>query len=288
MATRQKNTAAPRRAADPSPTRKFLTPKTALAAAALVGISATAAIIPNLTLSAVAANNETTVTTPGPAVPGTLDAFSAREQSVSRDTTRPEIDPADTAKARSENLVETSEQITTSQQEAALASRNSSFNNQGKAIKAEEKRIKMERDRTFFWPTAGGVSSWWGPRLHPILRYTRLHGGLDIGGACGQPIWAAHSGTVTSVASSSASGNNVRIDHGMRDGKRLESSYLHMDTFAVKQGQKVTKGQVIGTVGNTGLSTACHLHFTTYIDGNNVDPVPFLKPGETSKSNRTR
>ena len=50
----------------------------------------------------------------------------------------------------------------------------------------------------------------------------------------------------------------------------------------------LTKGQVIGTVGNTGLSTACHLHFTTYIDGNNVDPVPFLKPGETSKSNRTR
>ncbi len=288
MARRQKNTAAPRRAADPSSNHRFLTPKTALAAAALIGISATAAIIPNLTLSAVAANHETTVAVPDSAVPGTLDAFSAREQSTSRDTTRPEIDPEDTAKERSQNLAETSEQITASQQEAALVSRNSNFASQGKAIKAEEKRIKLERDRTFFWPTAGGVSSWWGPRFHPILHYTRLHGGLDIGGACGQPIWAAHSGTVTSAASSSSSGNNIRIDHGIWDGKHIESSYLHMSTFAVKPGQKVTKGQVIGTVGNTGLSTACHLHFTTYVNGNNVDPVPFLKPGQTSASNKRR
>lgn len=288
MASRLKSTQAPRRAADPLPTRKFLTPRTTLAAAVLVGISATAAAIPSLTLSATAANHDVAVESAAPAVPGTLDAFSTRATSVSRDEARPEIDPEDSAKARSQNLTENGEQITASQQEAALASRNSSFADQGEAIKTQEKRIKLERDRKFYWPTAGGVSSWWGPRLHPILRYTRLHGGLDIGGACGQPIWAAHSGIVTHVGSSSSSGNNVRISHGKRDGKHLESSYLHMSSFSVKQGQRVTKGQVIGAVGSTGLSTACHLHFTVYVDGNNVDPVPFLRPGETSASNRRR
>ncbi len=288
MANRLKN-AAPRRALAPAPTgiRRFLTPRVGIVAAALVGVSATAAIIPSLTLTAEAAHSGA----PGTelvAEAGTLDAFAARENSVSRDQARPELDPAEAAEARAETMAATDEQITASAQEAALASRDSSLDKDGQAIKSEAKRIRAVEARKFYWPTAGGVSSWWGPRFHPILHYTRMHSGLDIGGACNQPIWAAQDGVISSTSSGGASGNMIRIDHGVRDGKRIETAYLHMNSFAVSEGQKVSRGQVIGKVGSTGLSTACHLHFVTYADGTNVDPVPFLKPGETSAANKRR
>lgn len=290
MAPKLKSTAAPRRALAPTPTgiRKFLTPRTGIVAAALVGVSATAAIVPSLTLSAAAANQDASATSVAATAPGTLDAFSSRENSVSRDQARPELDPETAAEVRAEALAAADEQITASQQEAAIASRSSSLAEDGKAISSESKRIREVEARKFYWPTSGGVSSWWGPRFHPILHYTRMHSGLDIGGACNQPIWAAQDGVVVSTSSGSASGNMIRIDHGVRDGKRIETAYLHMNSFAVSTGQKVSRGQVIGKVGSTGLSTACHLHFVAYADGNNVDPVPFLRPGETSASNKRR
>ncbi|MBB1494461.1 M23 family metallopeptidase [Propioniciclava sp. MC1683] len=133
----------------------------------------------------------------------------------------------------------------------------------------------------FFWPTEGEISSPWGMRLHPILRYTRLHGGADIGGAVGAPIYAVADGVVTKAAQgyNGGSGNNVRIDHGQMDGQNIETSYLHMNSISVSDGQKVKKGQQIGTVGNTGLSTAPHLHFSVYVNGANSDPAPFLYAG---------
>ena len=75
------------------------------------------------------------------------------------------------------------------------------------------------------------------------------------------------------------SGNNVRIDHGTIQGKPVETSYLHMHTITVREGETVKKGQVIGSVGNTGLSTAPHLHFSVYVSGVNSDPAPYLYAG---------
>ena len=131
---------------------------------------------------------------------------------------------------------------------------------------------------TFFWPTKGSITSPWGMRLHPILGYTRLHGGVDMGGASGQPIYAAQDGVITKAATgyNSGSGNNIRIDHGTIGGKQLETAYLHMSTLKVSVGQRVKRGQLIGTVGSTGLSTAPHLHFSLYVKGVNSNPAPYL------------
>ena len=144
------------------------------------------------------------------------------------------------------------------------------------AIDAEAERLASIK---FFWPTEGGINSPWGPRLHPILKYTRLHGGADIGGAVGAPIYAVADGVVTKAATgyNGGSGNNVRIDHGVMEGEAIETSYLHMNSLDVSVGQKVKKGQKIGSVGSTGLSTAPHLHFSVYVHGVNSDPAPYLR-----------
>lgn len=133
-------------------------------------------------------------------------------------------------------------------------------------------------DGKLFWPTAGDIGSPWGMRLHPILRYKRMHGGVDIGGQTGAPIYAAADGVVTRAETgyNNGSGINVRIDHGKISGKDVETAYLHLSRFIVKPGQKVARGQVIGYLGNTGLSTAPHLHFSVYANGANVNPAAWI------------
>jgi len=90
-----------------------------------------------------------------------------------------------------------------------------------------------------------------GMRLHPILHYYRMHDGDDIGGTCGEPIWAAQSGVVVKaeMGNNGGSGNNIWIEHGDINGVDVQSGYLHMLKFAVKVGQKVDKGDVIGYGG---------------------------------------
>lgn len=128
-------------------------------------------------------------------------------------------------------------------------------------------------------PAQGSLGSPWGMRMHPILKYKRMHGGVDIGGRTGQPIYAAEDGVVTTAASgyNGGSGNNIRIDHGRLAGKAVETAYLHLHTISVRAGQKVKRGQVIGTMGSTGLSTGPHLHFSLYLNGANADPAPWLR-----------
>lgn len=123
------------------------------------------------------------------------------------------------------------------------------------------------------WPTAGGVASGFGQRLHPILGYYRMHSGLDIGGAQGQPIWAANEGIVIMAGWNGGYGNTVVIQHG---DSSVTTLYAHMSGFATSVGSYVTSGQVIGYVGSTGLSTGPHLHFEVRISGSPVDPLPYL------------
>jgi murein DD-endopeptidase MepM/ murein hydrolase activator NlpD len=123
------------------------------------------------------------------------------------------------------------------------------------------------------WPTAGGVASGFGQRLHPILGYYRMHSGLDIGGAQGQPIWAANEGIVIMAGWNGGYGNTVVIQHG---DSSVTTLYAHMSGFATSVGDYVTSGQVIGYVGSTGLSTGPHLHFEVRINGSAVDPMPYL------------
>jgi murein DD-endopeptidase MepM/ murein hydrolase activator NlpD len=190
----------------------------------------------------------------------------------------------DLAAERAQQLSENGEQIESTLQDAALDVRASVLSGDATMIAKEIDRLKNLTK--FQWPTDGNVGSPYGMRLHPILHYYRLHDGSDIGGKCGQPIYAAQSGTVVKASGgySGGSGNNVRIDHGDINGDNVQTAYLHMTSFVVTVGQKVDKGELIGHVGSTGLSTACHLHFSAYINGRGSDPMQFV--GWNPEANR--
>ena len=123
-----------------------------------------------------------------------------------------------------------------------------------------------------FWPTSGAIVSGFGYRTHPVYGTTRFHSGVDIDGACGQPIYSAEDGTVLSAGSNGGYGNATVIDHG----NGLSTLYAHQSSIGVSSGSSVSRGQQIGLVGTTGLSTGCHLHFEVRVNGEPVDPVPYL------------
>lgn len=125
-------------------------------------------------------------------------------------------------------------------------------------------------------PVAAPVSSTYGMRLHPILRVRKMHDGTDFGARCGTPVYAAASGFVIDSRSTEGYGNRLEIDHGVKRGRSLAATYNHLATRLVPAGAYVYRGQLIATVGDTGLSTACHLHFSVYVDGEHVDPQRWL------------
>lgn len=125
-------------------------------------------------------------------------------------------------------------------------------------------------------PVPGGVGSPFGPRLHPVLHVQRLHAGVDLQAGCGEPIRAAAPGRVARLSVDEESGHRLELDHGDVGGHRLTSVYLHARGWSVTTGAVVTRGQVVGRVGSTGLSTGCHLHFGVLVDGAYVDPERFL------------
>ena len=178
---------------------------------------------------------------------------------------------------RQERLSADASEIGSAQQGILLTRHHNRARTSAAAVKTEISRLRNLS--TFLWPTDGDVSSGFGYRIHPILRTRKLHNGADIGGACNNPIYAAQSGKVvkTSTGYSGGSGNNIRVDHGMIDGRNIQTAYLHMTRFIVQVGQRVTKGDLIGYVGSTGLSTACHLHLTLYKDGVGSDPLEYVK-----------
>jgi len=126
------------------------------------------------------------------------------------------------------------------------------------------------------YPANGPTTSGFGMRWHPVLQKWMLHDGLDWGIACGTPVYAAASGEVIRAGwRASGWGNQVLIDHGIRRGVDLVTSYNHLSSI-VKFGGSVQRGQLIGYSGTTGYSTGCHLHFGTYEDGTPVNPRKWL------------
>ena len=117
-------------------------------------------------------------------------------------------------------------------------------------------------------PTSGRQTSGYGMRRHPILGYRRMHGGLDFGGGYGAPIYAVTDGRVRFSGRNGGYGNQVRLSHP----NGLSSSYSHMSRATVRSGQQVKRGQVIGYIGSTGLSTGPHLHYELFQGGRRVDP----------------
>jgi murein DD-endopeptidase MepM/ murein hydrolase activator NlpD len=117
------------------------------------------------------------------------------------------------------------------------------------------------------------LSSGFGLRIHPIYKVKKMHPGIDFAASIGTPIYATADGKVALVdIKFSGYGKLVEIDHGF--GYRTR--YAHMHDFAVRVGQNVKRGDLIGYVGNTGLSTAPHLHYEVHINGVQVDPVHYF------------
>jgi len=117
-------------------------------------------------------------------------------------------------------------------------------------------------------PVPGRVSSTYGMRRHPILGYKRMHRGLDFRAGHGTPIYAVTDGKVTYAGRHGGHGNYVKLSHG----GGLATGYAHMSRIAVSNDARVRRGQVIGYVGSTGLSTGPHLHYEMYRNGATVDP----------------
>jgi len=128
----------------------------------------------------------------------------------------------------------------------------------------------------FIRPVDANPGSPFGMRFHPILHYWRLHAGTDFGAACGTPIYAARAGVVLSAGFSGGAGNRIVLGHGTINGSYVTTSYFHQSKFAVSVGQQVSRGQLIGYVGTTGLSTGCHLHLEVRHDGTPVNPMNYI------------
>lgn len=131
-------------------------------------------------------------------------------------------------------------------------------------------------------PSNGGITSRYGMRRHPILRYKRMHKGVDFRARTGSPIYAVTDGTVSYAGRNGGYGNFIKVNHG----GGLQSGYAHLSRFAVSRGQRVRRGQVIGYAGSTGLSTGPHLHYELYRNGRNIDPlsVQFVVRAQLSDS----
>lgn len=127
----------------------------------------------------------------------------------------------------------------------------------------------------FLKPVEGRISSHFGMRQHPILGVVRHHEGIDIACAIGSEVRAVLPGTVDRAGKAGGYGNLVSIHHA---GEISESRYGHLSQILVKTGDKVSKGQLIGYSGMSGLATGPHLHFELYQDGQPIDPEKLIQP----------
>jgi murein DD-endopeptidase MepM/ murein hydrolase activator NlpD len=118
-------------------------------------------------------------------------------------------------------------------------------------------------------PVQGPITSGYGIRTHPVFKVEKKHDGIDIGAPVGEPVKAALSGTVIEVRTDENYGNIVVIDHG----SNLKTLYGHLDEIKVSENQQVFRGEEIGLVGNSGISTGSHLHFEVWINDRPVDPA---------------
>lgn len=148
-------------------------------------------------------------------------------------------------------------------------------------IAAESKRKKKAKKQfsptiphaDFIWPVNGRISSIFGLRRFFNDQERRPHSGLDIAAAEGTPIKATASGTVIDAGDFFFSGNMIYLDHG----QGIISLYAHLSEIAVKPGDVINQGDIIGKVGQTGRVTGPHLHFAVYSNQTLIDPI-FMLP----------
>ena len=123
------------------------------------------------------------------------------------------------------------------------------------------------------WPVDGQVSSSYGYRLHPKTGARDFHSGMDIAADPGLPVKATADGIVSYAGWSGGSGNLVALEHGFG----FSTFFAHNRLVAVKVGQKVKRGDILGYVGSTGNSTGPHLHYEVWKEGKALDPITFVE-----------
>jgi murein DD-endopeptidase MepM/ murein hydrolase activator NlpD len=132
------------------------------------------------------------------------------------------------------------------------------------------------RDYRLIWPlpisTTARITSPFGRRRDPVSGMQRFHGGIDLDGETGDPIYAAGAGKVVFSGERSGYGLLMIVDHG----KGLNSYYGHCSRLLSSRGERVDRGAVIALIGSTGRSTGSHLHFETRKHGQPFDPVQIL------------
>ncbi|MFC4293516.1 M23 family metallopeptidase [Novosphingobium tardum] len=121
---------------------------------------------------------------------------------------------------------------------------------------------------SFGVPLTGRLTSGFGARFHPLLGRMRQHSGIDLAAPAGSPIVAPSAGVVSQAGWNGGYGLYVALDHG----GGLQTRYGHMSHLAVSAGQQVRRGDIIGYVGTTGLSTGPHLHYEMRVNGQAVPP----------------
>jgi murein DD-endopeptidase MepM/ murein hydrolase activator NlpD len=128
----------------------------------------------------------------------------------------------------------------------------------------------------FIKPIPGRITSPFGWRTHPIFNSRSFHSGVDIGGQNLGAIKASNSGKVIYSGWYGGYGKVVIVEHGIINGKPITTLYAHMNSIAVSNGQKVTKGQTLGYEGTTGYSTGPHCHFEVRVNGQPNNPLNYI------------
>ncbi len=122
------------------------------------------------------------------------------------------------------------------------------------------------------WPVRGYLSAGFGNRKDPFTGQRDFHAGIDISTPIGTRIFAPADGVVLSAAVQGAYGNSIMMDHGFG----VVTRYGHLDAYAVRPGQRVHRGDLIGFVGNTGRSTGPHLHYEVWVRDQAQNPIHFI------------
>ena len=135
-----------------------------------------------------------------------------------------------------------------------------------------ERREALAAATPSIWPARGWLTGTFGGRSDPFTGEPGFHQGLDISTDKGDPVFATADGTVESAAYSGDFGNLIQVRHDFG----LMTRYGHLSAFAVKPGQSVKRGDVIGYVGSTGRSTGAHLHYEILVNGRPINPLQLL------------
>ena len=178
--------------------------------------------------------------------------------------------------AKNESMIKKlkTDKIAYQRAEKELAKQSASL---GSYINRTAKDDNIQVASGFIKPISGRITSPFGWRTHPIFNTRSFHSGVDIGGPNYGEIHASNSGKVIYSGWYGGYGKVVIVEHGVYGGKPVSTLYAHMSTIKVANGQKVTKGQILGYEGTTGYSTGPHCHFEVRVNGQPSNPRSYVQ-----------